>query len=64
MQLATNYAIWWNKKLEINTFFILGGSCASNEFECSNGKCIRASWKCDGDNDCGDSSDETNCSGT
>lgn len=30
-------------------------------FLCSNGRCIRAVWKCDGQNDCLDSSDELNC---
>ena len=35
--------------------------CDSNEFTCQNGNCIRDSWKCDGDNDCGDGSDERDC---
>merc|ERR1712038_355268 len=36
--------------------------CESGEFRCSNGKkCIRNSRKCDGNNDCGDNSDERNC---
>ncbi|MED6244594.1 Low-density lipoprotein receptor- protein 1B, partial [Ataeniobius toweri] len=32
--------------------------CKSDEFQCHNQRCIRASWKCDGDNDCLDGSDE------
>ena len=31
------------------------------EFQCSNGKCIKAHWQCDHMNDCGDNSDEQNC---
>ncbi|XP_077864394.1 uncharacterized protein LOC144349923 [Saccoglossus kowalevskii] len=36
-------------------------TCMHDEFQCSSGWCINATWKCDGVNDCGDHSDEDNC---
>ncbi|KAK6178490.1 hypothetical protein SNE40_013275 [Patella caerulea] len=35
--------------------------CTSAQFSCNNGLCIDTSLKCDGYNQCGDSSDEINC---
>lgn len=35
--------------------------CQPNEFRCSNKKCILKTWKCDGQDDCGDNFDEQNC---
>ena len=37
-------------------------NCGSREFECNNGLCVARSGRCDGDNDCGDNSDEEGCS--
>jgi len=31
------------------------------QFTCQNGRCVEAAWRCDGDNDCLDMSDELDC---
>ena len=36
-------------------------SCRYDEFRCNNGSCVPKSYLCDGDNDCGDRSDEQDC---
>lgn len=49
----------------IVTFFAERGlkkpikSCDQDLFQCANGRCIRGRWRCDGDKDCEDGSDET-----
>nr|CAD7443909.1 unnamed protein product [Timema bartmani] len=37
-------------------------TCTTEQFSCSNSVCIPRTWMCDGTNDCGDNSDEMNCS--
>lgn len=35
--------------------------CSASEMQCLSGECIHMKWRCDGDPDCKDSSDEANC---
>lgn len=40
------------------------GGCHAEEFQCRmDGLCIPMRWRCDGDTDCMDLSDENNCDG-
>lgn len=36
-------------------------SCKAEEFRCRTGRCISDQWRCDGDIDCSDNSDEEGC---
>lgn len=40
------------------TPFAVGRHCPLDEFQCNNTLCKPLGWKCDGEDDCGDNSDE------
>ena len=37
--------------------------CSDDLFRCQRGRCVNLNMRCDGYNDCGDGSDEKNCTG-
>ncbi|XP_050541159.1 sushi, von Willebrand factor type A, EGF and pentraxin domain-containing protein 1 [Daktulosphaira vitifoliae] len=43
-------------------FLCRANACPTGSFHCSNGRCINSIFKCDKQNDCGDWSDELDCS--
>ena len=49
---------------EISLHRLEGRTCSPNYKKCDNYKCVPKTMVCDGDNDCGDNSDERNCSRT
>ena len=36
-------------------------TCLPEELTCASGLCVQPAWKCDGEDDCGDGSDEEGC---
>ena len=43
--------------------YFSGDVCSDDRFLCKNHKCVPIEYRCDGDNDCRDGTDEKNCSG-
>lgn len=42
----------------LSSFLPVGRLCPNDEFQCNNTLCKPLAWKCDGEDDCGDNSDE------
>ena len=49
--------------LEIDISFLDHPPCTASEFRCTSGQCIPMEKKCDRVPECGDLSDENNCTG-
>ena len=41
--------------------FIADQICMIDQYQCDSGRCISREWRCDGDYDCSDQSDERGC---
>ena len=46
---------------ELLPFICQKDVCPVGHFHCANGRCVNDAWKCDGNDDCGDRSDEMDC---
>ena len=60
----SNFKFWLKplvKAVNNLTFFSFPATCSTNEFQCTNGRCIQRDFVCDLEDDCGDRSDERNC---
>ena len=47
--------------ISIICVIFLPAGCRDDEYKCVSGKCIEKKLKCNGDDDCGDRSDEMDC---
>lgn len=59
---ATPQSVWSLAECEeLLPFVCQKQTCPTGSYHCSNGKCINNAWKCDGEDDCDDRSDEMDC---
>ncbi|RUS81825.1 hypothetical protein EGW08_010417, partial [Elysia chlorotica] len=52
---------WDQRTCEPDPGEVEENTCRVGQFQCSNGRCVPLSYRCDRDNDCLDGSDETDC---
>ena len=55
------YHLWTPSLIILHDYITIGNDCPSG-FGCDNGQCVEEVHKCNGNDDCGDNSDEKNCS--
>lgn len=53
-----HFKLIWVKVLSNFTNILGTNSCPKNQFTCSNKRCVASKKTCDGNDDCGDDSDE------
>lgn len=65
--------VWWKNRLQwviarsvspcmiLLTFLYIAKFCTDEQFRCISGRCILIDYVCDGEDDCGESEDEVNC---
>lgn len=61
MNKAVNFDVNHRQTYQSFVHVTVDTDCTESEFKCNNTQCIPTSWRCDGDTDCKDESDEIDC---